>query len=70
MQTRKRSFVEALTNTLSGFLISWAVMDWIITPIFHTETTGHQNFWITCIFTVTSLGRTYLIRRFFHRGDK
>lgn len=67
-QTKTRSWVEAGTNTGIGFLINIAVNHFIFNS-FHVELTLKQNLSITLIFTIISVVRGYLIRRFFNRGD-
>ena len=63
-QSRKESFIEATLNTMSGFLISLAVWILVVKPIYNIDTNFIENFSITCIFTVTSLLRSYVVRRY------
>ena len=67
-QSRVLSAVEATMNTLSGFFISLAVWIWVVAPLYDIEVTYAQNFSITMIFTVSSLVRSYVVRRFFTNG--
>lgn len=67
-QTRLVSFIEANMNTFSGFFISLAVWIFIVAPLYEIEVSYGQNFEITCIFTVSSLLRSYVVRRFFANG--
>jgi len=68
MQTKLVSGIEASLNVLSGFFISWAVWVWVVAPLFGFDTGYVKALSITCIFTVSSLARAYLIRRFFTNG--
>lgn len=65
-QTRLGSLVESLANTASGFIVSLLVWMLLVTPAFSIESNFSQDFAITCIFTVTSVIRSYLWRRFFN----
>lgn len=67
-QTRLVSAVEACMNVGSGFFISLAVWIWVVVPLWDLPVQPSDNFWITCVFTVTSLLRSYAIRRFFANG--
>lgn len=66
-QAVRYSAIEAITNTAVGFFISWAVWVWVIVPVFDIPYHGGQGFAITCIFTVTSLLRSYVLRRIFNK---
>ena len=67
MQSHKHSVYETITNTASGFLISWAVWVFVVVPLFDIPYRHGEGFVITCIFTVTSLIRGYVLRRIFNR---
>lgn len=66
-QSKLESGIESGANTASGFIISWAMWVWVVQPLYDSGTIVHA-FWITCIFTVTSLLRSYVWRRFFNQG--
>lgn len=66
-QSRKHSAIESVANVASGFLVSWAVWVWIASPLFDMPSTVSQSFGITCLFTVSSLLRSYAWRRIFNR---
>jgi hypothetical protein len=71
-QTRWGSLVEAKVNIVVGFAINW-VANMTILPLFGFHVTGAQAFHIGVIFTVISLVRSYVLRRFFnslHWGHK
>jgi uncharacterized membrane protein YraQ (UPF0718 family) len=65
-QSKTDSFLEAVSNVAVGFFISLAVMEFIIEPLFQLGTSAGTNIVITCIFTVTSIIRAYLLRRIFN----
>lgn len=67
MQSKKHSALESIVSTTIGFLISWGVWVWMVAPLFDIPYRGGQGFLITCIFTVTSLVRGYVLRRVFDR---
>lgn len=66
MQTKLGSLVEALSNTAVGFLISMGI-NAVVMPAFGHPLSWSQNFWITCVFTVASIARGYVLRRAFTR---
>ncbi len=64
-QTKKQSFVESLTNTAVGFLISLG-STFIIFPLVGFESSVTKNIIVTLFFTVVSILRGYFIRRYFN----
>lgn len=69
MQSKTDSAIEAISNIFVGFMVSWAVLAFIVRPIWNLPTDGVQDFLITCVFTITSLARQYIIRRLFNGRD-
>lgn len=66
MQSRKGSFVEAVVNTLIGFLFTLAftpLIYWICGVTMRPAQMGY----VTLLFTLVSVLRGYLIRRFFNK---
>lgn len=64
-QTKTGSFVESWTNVFVGFAINyWANI--FILPWFGFHVTHSQAFGIGLIFTVISLIRSYILRRWFN----
>lgn len=61
-QTKLGSLIEACINTAIGFVIS-LLLAMIVYPMFGHSFTMAQNFWITVIFTVSSIARSYAVRR-------
>jgi hypothetical protein len=64
-QTKLGSFVEAWANIAVGFAINWSA-NMLILPAFGFRVTGAQAFGIGVIFTVISLVRSYVLRRWFN----
>lgn len=69
MQTRTRSLIEQLLNTGSGFVLSLAVWEFVVKPVWDIHTSFAENLSITILFTVVSVLRSYLWRRLFNRLD-
>lgn len=61
-QSRMISFIEACIGTAIGFAVS-ITLSIFVYPLFGHAFTLAQNFWITAIFTVASVARTYAVRR-------
>ena len=66
-QSRLESTVEILLNQIIGFIISLLVWP-VVAIMLGIPYTHSQNLLIVLIFTVVSLARGYLIRRFFNNG--
>ena len=65
MQSKKQSFIESITNTAIGFVISLAAT-FIIFPLVGFESSLSKNLIVTLCFTIVSIARGYFIRRFFN----
>ena len=65
MQTNKMSWIETITSTVIGFLISLVLVT-IIFPMYGANVQISQSIVITSIFTVASVIRGYGIRRVFN----
>ena len=66
MQPRRHSLAEAITNTIAGLVVSFAIQ-LIIYPTLRIPVTIGQNVLITAVFTVASIGRGYVVRRIFNK---
>lgn len=64
-QTKMGSLIEALVNILIGYWINF-VGNMLILPLFGFNVTLAQNLQIGLLFTVISVARSYLLRRFFN----
>ena len=66
MQTKNKSIIESLTNTVTGLLTSFLIQI-IIYPLLDIPVTVGQNILITLVFFIASFLRGYLIRRIFNK---
>lgn len=64
-QTKLGSFIEALMNVLIGFGINFAA-NLVILPLFGYTPSLWDNFQIGLLYTVVSIARSYVIRRWFN----
>jgi hypothetical protein len=62
-QTKLGSFAEAWFNVAVGFGINY-LGNLFILPLFGLNVTYGQAFYIGLVFTVISVARSYLLRRF------
>lgn len=69
MQSKNKSIVESLTNTVTGLLTSFLIQI-IIYPYLDIPVTFGQNVLITLVFFIASFMRCYLIRRIFNKSNK
>lgn len=68
-QSKLESKIETVVNIGSGFLVSMAVLAWIVRPaVARGYLTWEDTFLITCVFTISSVIRSYYWRRFFDAG--
>ena len=68
-QTRLDSFIESLVNIFIGYGVALASQI-IIFPFFGINVPLETNLWISSWFTVISLVRSYVIRRWFNSKIK
>lgn len=66
MQTKKQSLIESLINVAVGYGISLLSLS-IILPLMGIVSSPGKNLQITLYFTVISIFRSYLLRRYFNR---
>ena len=67
-QSKLESMVETITNISTGFLISYCLWKFVVTPVIERGyLTIDDSFIITGLFTITSVIRSYYWRRFFAR---
>ena len=69
MQTKRQSLIETLTSVFVGWLIG-VILNLTILPLFNYNITVVDSLWVSLIFTVISVVRGYLIRRFFNLKEK
>lgn len=65
-QSRTHSAFEAVTNVVVGYGINFTA-NWLLFPLFGWEISVGQNLALGTIFTLISLGRSYLLRRIYNR---
>lgn len=65
-QTKLGSFYEACINVAIGFGINF-VANLIILPLFGFNITLMDNLYIGLLYTVVSVARSYVVRRWFDR---
>ena len=68
MQSKKQSFIESLINILIGYLTA-LISQILIFPLFNIYVTFQDNLLIGLYFTIISLVRSYLVRRYFNKKD-
>jgi hypothetical protein len=65
-QTRLMSFIEAWSNVAVGFVIN-LFANLLILPLFGLQVTLSDALGIGLVFTIISVIRSYLLRRFYER---
>ena len=66
MQSKLQSLIESLTNILIGYLTA-LFSQILIFPLFDIYVTFQDNLLIGLYFTIISLIRSYLVRRYFNK---
>ena len=69
MQSKRESMIESLTSTTIGIIIG-IVLNLTILPIFGYPVSVVDSLWISVIFTIVSIIRSYVIRRFFNSKER
>lgn len=67
-QTKLESLLEASVNIVSGFIVSFLLWTYVVAPLWGLKMNTYDNLGIVLIFTVSSLLRGYIWRRFFNAG--
>ena len=65
-QTKKQSFIESITQTIIGMIVSLCIQ-LIIYPFLDIKVSLNQNIFITLVFFVASIIRGYIVRRLFNK---
>ena len=65
MQTKKQSLIESLINVTIGFLVTMISL-YLLLPALGIESNTQKNIALTFYFTVLSIARNYLLRRYFN----
>ena len=66
MQSKYQSFIESLINILIGYLTA-LLSQVLIFPLFNIDVAFQDNLLIGLYFTIISLIRSYLVRRYFNK---
>ena len=69
MQTKKQSLIETLTSVFVGWLIG-VILNLTVLPLFDYNITIVDSLLVSLVFTVISVVRGYLIRRFFNSKER
>ena len=69
MQTKRQSLIESLTSTTIGIIIG-IVLNLTVLPMFGYPVSLSDSLWISVIFTIVSIIRSYIIRRWFNSKEK
>ena len=64
-QTRLESLVEVIINVAIGW-VTRIVVQLLLFPLFNINLPLSDQFWISTVFTVISIVRSYVIRRWFN----
>ena len=64
-QSRKGSFLEAVLNTASGWVVAFIVWEYLVAPGLGLESNPTKGAAVTTVFSVVSIVRAYLWRRLF-----
>ena len=67
-QSKERSWKEAWVNIFIGYTVNF-VANITVFPLFGYHVTIQDNLLIGVIYTFISLGRQYVIRRWFAKND-
>ena len=65
-QTRRLSIIEILTSTAIGFFVALFLIHYAL-PLWGLHPTNGDGWGIATLFTVVSIVRGYLVRRYFNR---
>ena len=69
MQSKRQSLIETLTSVFVGWLIG-VILNLTVLPLFDYNITVVDSLWVSLIFTVVSVARGYVIRRWFNSKEK
>ena len=69
MQSKKESMIETLTNVGIGWFISF-IANMLVLPLFGYNINLTDGVLISIIFTIISIVRGYLVRRFFNSKER
>lgn len=64
-QKRRHSLLEACIGTAIGYVVAFG-LNYGVLRLWNFQPSIHDTFWITNIFTVASVLRSYYVRRLFN----
>lgn len=68
-QSKASSFIEASLNTLVGFVCSY-LLQLLLNEVYMVDMSHETAAWFVAWFTVASIIRSYVIRRYFNASHK
>ena len=68
MQSKRESMIETLTSVFAGWFIG-VILNLTVLPLFDYNITVVDSLWVSLIFTVVSVIRGYVIRRWFNSKE-
>ena len=69
MQTKRQSFIETLTSVFVGWFIS-LIANMLVLPLFGYNINLTDGLLISIIFTIISIVRGYVVRRWFNSKEE
>ena len=69
LQSKRQSLAESVTNVMIGYFIA-VLSQVVVFPLVGVAASLSQNFTIGLYFTIISLVRSYLIRRYYDKKSK
>ena len=69
MQSKKESMIETLTNVGIGWFISF-IANMLVLPLFGYNINLTDGLLISIIFTIISIVRSYVVRRWFNSKER
>ena len=67
MQSKLSSLIESAVSTAIGFVVALLTQHFVINPLWGLNLSVFDNLGITVVFTVISVIRRYVMRRYFNR---
>ena len=68
MQTKRQSLIETLTSVFVGWFISF-IANMLVLPLFGYNINLTEGVLISIIFTIISIVRGYVVRRWFNSKE-
>ena len=68
--SRRRSLIEAGTNTAINFIVTPLLWYFFLVPVLDINVPASAHIFVVLTLATVSTARTYLVRRYFHRRNK